>query len=123
MIRPERGYRRQFSMRVKHKQACITVLTYLSLSLAGVASFRFRKGSGGRGRMKGGDGIVREYEFLAPAQASIVSDRRKTRPYGEPPGKPGRNTLNGRHLPGKVNFRVKAGDRVRIETPGGGGSK
>ena len=69
----------------------------------------------------GGDGIVREVEFLAPAQVSIVSDRRKTRPYGSPPGKPGRNFLNGAALPGKVNFRVKAGDRVRIETPGGGG--
>ena len=88
-----------------------------------VVQYRFRRGSGGRGRHRGGDGIVREFEFLAPAQASIVSDRRKTRPYGEPPGKPGRNSLNGRPLPGKVNFRVRAGDRVRIETPGGGGAR
>jgi N-methylhydantoinase B len=86
-----------------------------------VTEYRLRRGSGGRGRWRGGDGIVREFEFLAPAQASIVSDRRKTRPYGTPPGKPGRNFLNGRPLPGKVNFRVQAGDRVRIETPGGGG--
>jgi N-methylhydantoinase B len=87
-----------------------------------VTEYRFRANSGGRGRrQRGGDGIVREIEFLAPAQVSIVSDRRKTRPYGSPPGKPGRNTLNGRLLPGKVNFRVGAGDRVRIETPGGGG--
>jgi len=86
-----------------------------------VTEYRLRAGSGGRGRFHGGDGIVREVEFLAPAQVSIVSDRRKTRPYGNPPGKAGRNSLNGRPLPGKVNFRVCAGDRVRIETPGGGG--
>jgi N-methylhydantoinase B len=86
-----------------------------------VTEYRFRANSGGRGRYKGGDGLVREVEFLEPAQVSIVSDRRKTRPYGRPPGKSGRNTLNGKPLPGKSNFRVKAGDRVRIETPGGGG--
>lgn len=86
-----------------------------------VVEYRLRRGSGGKGRWRGGDGIVREFEFLAPADASIVSDRRKTRPYGSPPGKPGRNRLNGKTLPGKVNFRVRPGDRVRIETPGGGG--
>jgi len=86
-----------------------------------VTEYRLRRNSGGRGRYRGGDGIIREVEFLEPAQVSIVSDRRKTAPYGRPPGKPGRNTLNGRALPGKSNFRVRAGDRVRIETPGGGG--
>ena len=86
-----------------------------------VTEYRFRKNSGGRGRRRGGDGLVKEVEFLVPAQVSIVSDRRKTRPYGTPPGKPGKNTLNGRPLPGKVNFRVVPRDRVRIETPGGGG--
>jgi N-methylhydantoinase B len=86
-----------------------------------VTEYRFRPNSGGRGRRRGGDGVIREVEFLAPAQVSIVSDRRKTRPYGSPPGKSGKNTLNGKPLPGKCNFRVKAGDRVRIETPGGGG--
>jgi N-methylhydantoinase B len=86
-----------------------------------VTEYRFRPNSGGRGRHRGGDGLVREVEFLAPAQVSIVSDRRKTRPYGRPPGKSGKNTLNGKPLPGKCNFRVRPGDRVRIETPGGGG--
>jgi N-methylhydantoinase B len=86
-----------------------------------VTEYRFRPGSGGRGRYRGGDGLVREVEFLEPAQVSIVSDRRKKGPPGRPPGKSGRNSLNGRALPGKSNFRVKAGDRVRIETPGGGG--
>jgi N-methylhydantoinase B len=86
-----------------------------------IREYRFRRGSGGKGRWKGGDGIAREFEFLAAADASIVSDRRITRPYGAPPGKAGRNLLNGRPLPGKINFRVRPGDRVRIETPGGGG--
>jgi len=86
-----------------------------------VTEYRFRPRSGGRGRRRGGDGLIREVEFLAPAQVSIVSDRRAQGPPGRPPGKPGRNTLNGRPLPGKTNFRVVAGDRVRIETPGGGG--
>ena len=86
-----------------------------------VTEYRLRRGSGGKGRWKGGDGIVREFEFLAAADASIVSDRRKTRPYGSPPGKPGRNSLNGKPLAGKINFRARPGDRVRIETPGGGG--
>jgi N-methylhydantoinase B/oxoprolinase/acetone carboxylase alpha subunit len=86
-----------------------------------VTEYRLRHGSGGRGRFRGGDGIVREFEFLADADASIVSDRRRSRPWGDPPGRPGRNSLNGRPLPAKVNFRVRPGDRVRIETPGGGG--
>lgn len=86
-----------------------------------VTEYRLRPNSGGKGQWRGGDGIIREFEFLAPAQVSIVSDRRKKGPYGSPPGRPGRNFLNGRPLPGKVNFRVRAGDRVRIETPGGGG--
>jgi len=86
-----------------------------------VTEYRLRPNSGGRGRLRGGDGIIREVEFLEPAQVSIVSDRRKKGPYGRPAGRPGRNTLNGRPLPGKINFRVKGGDRVRIETPGGGG--
>jgi N-methylhydantoinase B len=86
-----------------------------------VVEYRIRRGSGGRGRWRGGDGIVRELEFLAPAEVSILSDRRRTRPWGDPPGRPGRNFLNGRPLPGKARFRVRPGDRVRIETPGGGG--
>jgi len=86
-----------------------------------VTEYRLRPNSGGRGRLRGGDGVIREVEFLEPAQVSIVSDRRKKGPYGRPAGRPGRNTLNGRPLPGKINFRVKRGDRVRIETPGGGG--
>jgi N-methylhydantoinase B len=89
-----------------------------------VTAYRLRRGSGGAGRHRGGDGIVREVEFLAPAEVSILSDRRKTRPYGlrgGKPGAPGRNSIDGRPLPSKVQLRVKPGQRVRIETPGGGG--
>jgi N-methylhydantoinase B len=89
-----------------------------------IARYGVRRGSGGAGRWRGGDGIVREFEFLAPADVSIISDRRETRPYGLAGGKagrPGANALNGRRLKGKVNFGVRAGDVVRVETPGGGG--
>jgi N-methylhydantoinase B len=86
-----------------------------------VTEYRLRRGSGGRGARKGGDGIVREIEFLAPAQASLLTERRVRSPWGEPPGKRGRNLLNRKPLPGKASFEVRPGDRVRIETPGGGG--
>lgn len=93
-----------------------------------VRSYRIRRGSGGRGRFRGGDGLVREFEFRAPAEVTILSDRRLRAPYGLEgglPGKPGRNTLiragKARRLPGKVRFDAEPGDRLRIETPGGGG--
>jgi N-methylhydantoinase B len=86
-----------------------------------VTEYRLRRGSGGKGRWRGGDGVVREVEFLAPAEVAVVSDRRRRPPYGRPPGKPGRNFLNGKPIPGKTRFSAQPGDRVRIETPGGGG--
>jgi N-methylhydantoinase B/oxoprolinase/acetone carboxylase alpha subunit len=93
-----------------------------------VRAYRMRAGSGGAGRHAGGDGIVREFEFLAPAEVTILSDRRRRGPYGLAggrAGKPGRNTLlrNGRarQVPAKARFDVCAGDILRIETPGGGG--
>ncbi len=93
-----------------------------------IRRYSLRSGSGGKGRFRGGDGIVREYEFLVDAEVSILSERRKTAPYGlegGEPGKPGVNLLiRGKEhipLPSKTNFAVKAGDILRIETPGGGG--
>jgi N-methylhydantoinase B len=87
-----------------------------------------RRGSGGKGRFTGGEGIIREIEFLTEARCSILSDRREFPPYGlagGKPGKPGRNTLivNGkaRRLPSKAVVTVPAGGILRIETPGGGG--
>ena len=93
-----------------------------------IRRYSLRRGSGGKGKFKGGDGIAREYEFLAPAQVNILSERRRFAPYGlagGTPGKKGKNTLvrKGRKLKlgGKVSFRVAAGDMVVVETPGGGG--
>jgi 5-oxoprolinase (ATP-hydrolysing) len=86
--------------------------------------FALRRGSGGAGRFRGGDGLVRELEFLRPLRVSILSERRRRAPFGlagGAPGATGRNFQDGRELPGKVEFEVVAGSRVRIETPGGGG--
>jgi N-methylhydantoinase B/oxoprolinase/acetone carboxylase alpha subunit len=93
-----------------------------------VGRYSLRRGSGGKGRFDGGDGIEREFEFLAPAQVNILSERRRFAPYGLAGGKPGRKGQNvlvrggrAKKLPGKTSFRVKAGDKVVIKTPGGGG--
>jgi N-methylhydantoinase B len=83
-----------------------------------------RLGSGGPGRQRGGDGVVRELEVLEPCRASIISERRAHVPAGArggSAGKPGRNLLNGRALPAKVTVDVSAGDVITVETPGGGG--
>lgn len=92
-----------------------------------IVSYRVRRGSGGEGRHRGGDGILREYEFLAPAEVTLLSDRRARGPWGlagGSPGEPGRNTVirAGREtpLPAKIRFEIAPGDRLRIETPGGG---
>jgi N-methylhydantoinase B len=89
-----------------------------------VTRYALRKGSGGRGRFRGGDGLVREYEFLGPAHVSILGERRTMAPWGLAgggPGKSGIDRLNGKRLPGRASFLVKPGDRLTIETPGGGG--
>ncbi|MEJ2693571.1 MAG: hydantoinase B/oxoprolinase family protein [Candidatus Thiodiazotropha sp.] len=86
--------------------------------------YALRRGSGGRGRNAGGDGLVREFEFLAPAQVTLLSERRTRSPWGIQGGEAGQagiNRLNGRELPGKVSLHVAAGDRLCVETPGGGG--
>ncbi len=89
-----------------------------------VRSFCVRRGSGGEGRYRGGDGLVRELEFLKDVEVSILSERRTTSPFGlagGAPGRPGLNLWNGRDLGGKARFSARPGDVVRIETPGGGG--
>jgi N-methylhydantoinase B len=89
-----------------------------------VRRYQIRRGSGGKGQNAGGDGIIREIEFLTPCEVTILSDRRERRPYGlcgGDPGEPGRNTLDGRAVPAKAHFQTQAGDVLRIETPGGGG--
>jgi N-methylhydantoinase B len=93
-----------------------------------VRRYSLRHGSGGRGRFRGGDGIVRELELLTDAQVTILSDRRRTRPYGLAGGEAGaagRTVLissDGElEMKSKDSVHARAGDVVRIETPGGGG--
>jgi N-methylhydantoinase B len=83
-----------------------------------------RLGSGGAGRHRGGDGVVRELETLEACRASILSERRAHAPAGARGGEPGargRNLLNGEELPAKATVELAPGDVLRIETPGGGG--
>ncbi len=83
-----------------------------------------RRGSGGLGAHHGGDGIVRELEALEPMTYSLIAERRRHAASGAAGGQPGargRDLLNGRPIPGKSTGTLKTGDRLRIETPGGGG--
>jgi N-methylhydantoinase B len=93
-----------------------------------VREYRIRRGSGGNGRHRGGDGVVREIETLAPARMSLLADRRKRAPYGlsgGEEGKRGRAAIvhegRARQLGSKGSWQLEAGDSVRIESPGGGG--
>src|SRR5690242_1124805 len=89
-----------------------------------VREYRLRKGSGGKGKQRGGDGIIREIETLVPARMSLLADRRKRGPYGlygGVDGAVGKNEINGRAVAAKSSHQLHAGDRVRVETPGGGG--
>ncbi|HHH43764.1 MAG TPA: hydantoinase B/oxoprolinase family protein, partial [Gammaproteobacteria bacterium] len=89
-----------------------------------ICRYAVRRGSGGAGRHRGGDGLCREYEFLAPAQVTLLTERRRHRPWGllgGGPGAAGENRLNGRPLAAKQVVPVNAGDRLLVETPGGGG--
>ena len=94
-----------------------------------VTKYALRTGSGGEGRHHGGDGIVREIEMLTDATVTLLSDRRKTRPYGLAgggDGAPGRTEIlradgSVEAMDSKASTRLRRGDRIRVETPGGGG--
>ncbi len=89
-----------------------------------VLRYALRAGSGGEGKHAGGQGIEREYEFLAPAQVTLLTERRRRAPWGLNGGQPGgvgQNLLNGEPLAAKCSLEVKAGDRITVATPGGGG--
>jgi N-methylhydantoinase B len=81
-------------------------------------------GSGGDGRHRGGDGVVRSVRVLEPASLSLLTDRRQHAPSGlrgGKPGRPGRNLLNDEELPAKAGRELRANDVVTVQTPGGGG--
>jgi N-methylhydantoinase B/oxoprolinase/acetone carboxylase alpha subunit len=96
-----------------------------------VHEYGVRRDSGGRGAYAGGDGIVRAIEVLTDATLSLVTERRLSRPWGAEggePGAPGENWLlpggnesAARRLPDKCTVALRAGDVVRVLTPGGGG--
>jgi 5-oxoprolinase (ATP-hydrolysing) len=91
--------------------------------------FALRRGSGGAGRWRGGDGLERHYEFLAPVTVSLLTERRTTSPWGLAGGEAGARGHNsvercdGRveEVAGKATISMQTGDRLRVETPGGGG--
>jgi N-methylhydantoinase B len=86
--------------------------------------YAVRRGSGGAGARRGGDGVVREVEALEEMTYSLITERRRHRPPGAAGGEPGaagRNLVNGEEVPGKAAGTLRPGDRLRIETPGGGG--
>jgi len=89
-----------------------------------VERHELRPGSGGAGRFRGGDGVVREYRALERCRLSLLTQRRSVAPRGAAGGEdglPGRNLLNGRELPAFAVVDLEPGDLLRIETPGGGG--
>jgi N-methylhydantoinase B len=89
-----------------------------------VRELGLRRGSGGDGRHRGGDGVVREIEALEPMRYSLITERRRHPPRGQDgggDGAPGRDLHDGRALPSKAEGDLAAGETLRIETPGGGG--
>ena len=93
-----------------------------------VLRYEVRRGSGGQGQQRGGDGIRRDVQVLGDAQVTLLTERRKQNPYGlngGQPGIPGQNILvrNGEEipLPGKGTIDLQDGDIISIRTPGGGG--
>ena len=89
-----------------------------------ITRYGIRNDSAGQGEHRGGEGIIREYEFLSPAKVTLLTERRTVSPWGllgGEPGGAGQNLLNGKQLPPKVSLQVKPGDRLTIMTPGGGG--
>lgn len=89
-----------------------------------VRQYAVRRGSGGKGKHTGGDGIVREFEFLEPAMVTLLTERRLHAPWGLNGGEGGAvgvNSLNGKSVGPKATLQIEIGDRLVVETPGGGG--
>jgi N-methylhydantoinase B len=89
-----------------------------------IREYAIRRRSGGAGQQPGGDGLIRTFEFLDRAEVTLLTERRRHRPWGLAGGRPGmagQNLLDGEPLPPKCHFEVKQGQVLSIETPGGGG--
>lgn len=93
-----------------------------------IKEFSIRKNSGGKGKYKGGDGVIREFEFLEPVTISVMAEHRKEVPYGMKGGEPGtvgKQFINRNNewdeIDGSTSMTLETGDRFKIETPGGGG--
>ncbi len=89
-----------------------------------IHQYAIRMDSGGSGKFIGGDGLIREYEFLEETTVSLLTERRLNTPWGLSGGqaaKRGHNYLNNETVPGKISFSAKVGDRLLVSTPGGGG--
>ena len=89
-----------------------------------VERYAIRRGSGGDGRHRGGDGVLRAIRVLEDCRLSVISERRRRRPRGAAGGEDGaagENRLNGRRIAGKLSRELHAGDVLEIRTPGGGG--
>ena len=89
-----------------------------------IREYSVRYGSAGGGLHNGGNGLCRTYQFLEPTQLTLLSERRNSQPWGLNDGEngdAGKNRLNGELIPGKTSIDVKADDKLRVETAGGGG--
>ena len=89
-----------------------------------IEEYAVRRGSGGGGMHRGGDGVVRRYRALERCTVTLLTERRRTAPHGAAgggDGKHGRNAVNGETVPAKCRIELRPGDVVTVETPGGGG--
>jgi len=89
-----------------------------------INQYSLRESSAGKGQYNGGEGLIREYEFLSPTHITLLTERRSNQPWGineAEPGACGKNILNGEELPAKVSMNVSPGGCLMIKTPGGGG--
>ena len=113
------------AVHVAMSNTLITPVEALELSYPlRVERWHLRTGSGGAGRHRGGDGVVRELCVLEDCRLSVLAERRAHGPRGAGGGEdgaPGRTLVNGEEQPAKVTRQLRAGDLVRVETPGGGG--
>jgi N-methylhydantoinase B len=113
------------AVHVAMSNTLITPVEALELSYPlRVERWHLREESGGKGAHRGGDGVIRELRVLEDCRLSVLAERRSHGPHGAGGGKdgaPGRTLVNGEEQPAKVTKALKAGDLVRIETPGGGG--